>query len=118
METRLRMLLVLAGLPEPVVNLRIRDSNGDVVLRFDLAYPELKIAVEYDGRQHRADLDQWDRDQDRQDWFDDGGWRHITVISRGIYRTPDRTVARVARALASRGVPVQPTDEWRAYFTS
>ncbi len=33
METRLRMLIVLAGLPEPEVNYKIRDENGDVIVR-------------------------------------------------------------------------------------
>ena len=33
METRLRMLLVLAGLPEPRVNLTIRDVDGEPVRR-------------------------------------------------------------------------------------
>ena len=39
METRLRMLLVLAGLPEPRVNYLLRDEHGIVVRRFDLYYP-------------------------------------------------------------------------------
>jgi len=43
METRLRMLLVvLAGLPEPVVDFRVRDSAGTVIRRFDLSYPAWK----------------------------------------------------------------------------
>ena len=116
METRLRMLLVLAGLPEPVVNHTIRDRQGRVLMRFDLSYPELRIVIEYDGRQHRADLDQWDRDEQRKDWFDDSGWRHVPVFSRGIYSRPDATVERVVRALASRGVRVRATDDWRPHF--
>ena len=116
METRLRMLLVLAGLPEPVVNHVIRDGQGRVLMRFDLSYPDLRIVIEYDGRQHRADLDQWDRDEQRKDWFDDAGWRHVPVFSRGIYVRPDQTLARVVRALASRGVLVTPGDDWRPHF--
>lgn len=116
MESRLRMLLVLAGLPEPVVNHVIRDERGRVRMRFDLSYPELRIVIEYDGRHHRADLDQWDRDEQRKDWFDDTGWRHVPVFSRGIYVRPDQTLDRVARALASRGVQVSVGDGWRAHF--
>jgi hypothetical protein len=41
METRLRLLIVLAGLPEPEVNVIVRDENGDWELRFDLCYPQL-----------------------------------------------------------------------------
>ncbi len=39
METRLRLLLVLAGLPEPKVNHLIRDEWGAVLRRLDLATP-------------------------------------------------------------------------------
>jgi len=118
METRLRMLLVLAGLPEPVVNHIVLDAAGRVLYRFDLSYPELRILVEYDGRQHRADLDQWDHDTDRKDWLDAQGWLHVPVFSRGIYRDPAKTVARVEAALRSRGgsVPRQLSEEWRAHF--
>ena len=46
MESRLRMLLVLAGLPEPVVNHALRDeTTGRVRYRLDLSYPQWRIAV-------------------------------------------------------------------------
>ena len=118
METRLRMLLVLAGLPEPQVDHRIHDSDGRVLYRFDLSYPDLRIVVEYDGRQHRADLGQWDHDTDRQDWFDAEGWLHVPVFSRGIYRDPAKTLRRVEAALRSRGavLPRSLSDDWRPHF--
>lgn len=56
-ETRLRLLIVLAGLPVPEVQYRLRDERGRVVARFDLAYPELRLAIEYDGGAHVDDLD-------------------------------------------------------------
>jgi very-short-patch-repair endonuclease len=118
MESRLRMLLVLAGLPEPEVDLRFLRRDGSVMLRLDLAYRVHRIGVEYDGRQHRDDLDQWDRDLDRGDWFDREGWKLVKVVARGIYRRPDQTIERVRRALAERGadLPRALSDEWRAYF--
>jgi len=117
METRLRMLLVLAGIPEPVVNFKVYYADGRVRYRFDLSYPDLKIVVEYDGRQHRADLDQWDHDVERGEWFDEDGWRHVPVFSWGIYRRPDRTIERVRNALVSRGYRTGPlSDCWRPHF--
>lgn len=118
METRLRLLLVLAGLPEPVVNHVVRWDDGRIRYRFDLSYPDLRVVVEYDGRHHRADLDQWDRDVERAEWLDDDGWRIVSVHSRGIYRRPDQTLARVQKALASRGcqgLPKRLAEEWRSY---
>jgi hypothetical protein len=67
METRLRMLIVLAGLPEPEVNLKLRDRDGNVVVRLDLAYPHLRLAIEYEGRQHVEIIENWERDIDRGD---------------------------------------------------
>lgn len=52
METRLRVALVRAGLPRPVAQYIVRDVAGTFVARLDLAYPELKIAIEYDGAWH------------------------------------------------------------------
>ena len=119
METRLRMLIVLAGLPEPKVNHKILHEDGRVRHRFDLSYPELKLIVEYDGRQHRDDLDQWDRDTERKDWFDHNGWMHVAVFSRGIHRRPDETLERVRVALKARGcttLSLVLADDWCPFF--
>jgi len=117
-ETRLRMLIVLAGLPEPVVAFEVLDVSGRLLYQFDLSYPDLKIAVEYDGRQHRADLDQWDHDTDRREWLDAQGWMLVPVFSRGVYRDPDKTVRRVEAALHARGatLPRRLSDGWRPHY--
>jgi hypothetical protein len=51
-ETRLRLTLVAAGLPFPHVQYEIRDEYGFVLARADLAYPEAKPAIAYDGAPH------------------------------------------------------------------
>jgi very-short-patch-repair endonuclease len=119
METRLRMLIVLAGLPEPKVNHVLRDDFGNVRRRFDLCYPELRLIVEYDGRHHIEREASWESDLDRREELDEGEWRILVVTAKGIYRHPARTLARVHRALRSRGgrtVPSRLKDDWRAHF--
>lgn len=117
MESRLRMLLVLAGLPEPVVNHTLRDEFGQVIRRFDLSYPALRLIVEYDGRQHAKDTRQWRHDLERREEFDNDGWKLVVVTSEGIYEQPERTVERVAVALRERGVRVRTrSDQWRPHF--
>lgn len=101
METRTRLVLVLAGLPEPMLQHEVGDQHHR--FRLDLAYPELKIAIEYDGRQHAEDPHQWQHDLRRREWLDAHGWRVVVVTSKDIYATPWATVRRVADALASRG---------------
>ena len=117
-ETRLRLLLRLAGLPEPVVAFEVRDEFGSVVLRLDLAYPSVRLAVEYDGRQHLESGAQWERDVERRDDLASAGWRLLTVTSRGLFREPASTVERVHRALREQGWPgLRPVnDAWRPHF--
>lgn len=119
METRLRMLIVLAGLPEPIVNHKIHDARGRVLMRLDLSYPALRLIVEYDGRQHLDDPAQVKRDRERREYFDDQEWRILVVTSEGIYREPENTLLRVRRQLVARGcsgVPRQLNEAWRAHF--
>jgi hypothetical protein len=67
---------VLAGLPEPRVNLIIRGRDGGWLRRYDLAYEHFRLIIEYDGRQHAEDTQQWltdifrreELDQMRCDW--------------------------------------------------
>ncbi|MDT7775546.1 MAG: hypothetical protein QOC67_4470, partial [Pseudonocardiales bacterium] len=54
MESRLRLVLVLGGLPRPAVQYRVPDRRAHVVASVDLAYPEQLIAIEYEGADHFA----------------------------------------------------------------
>lgn len=118
METRLRMLIVLAGLPEPKVNVKVNYPSGRPRFRLDLSYPDLKIDVEYDGRQHRDDNDQWDHDVLREEWLVNDGWKLVKVTHRGIYREPAATIERVRSAIRARGgrLPNRLSDDWKPFF--
>lgn len=119
MESRLRMLLVLAGVPEPVINHEIRDEGGEVVHRYDLAWPGVKVVIEYDGRHHVERVAQWEADLVRREEIDQDQWRTLVLVARDVYATPGRTVARVFAVLRSRrlpGLPARPRDAWRAHF--
>jgi very-short-patch-repair endonuclease len=119
METRLRMLLVLAGLPEPQVNFRVRDAHGDVIRRFDLCYPASRLIVEYDGRQHAEDPDQYESDIYRREQLDTWRWRIVVVTAKGIFHRPEETLLRMRTALreqGARGLPSRFDDAWRAHF--
>lgn len=117
METRLRMLIVLAGLPEPEVNLEVELPDGR--RRYDLCWPQARLIVEYDGRHHVEREAQWESDLGRREAIEDDGWRLVIVTAPGIYRTPDETVAKLQRLLIERGqpgVPRQLSDRWRPHF--
>jgi very-short-patch-repair endonuclease len=101
-ETKTRLVLVRAGLPEPEVNWVLRTPSGRFVARLDLAYPQFRVCVEYDGRQHALG-DQFERDADRWAEIEAEGWVLIRVLAHHLREQQPEIVRRVARALRSRG---------------
>jgi hypothetical protein len=118
METRVRLLIVLAGLPEPTVNVIVRGDDGSWRMRFDLCYLTQRLIVEYDGRRHAESPEQWERDLYRREELDRMDYRLLVVTSRGIYNEPQRTLERVHDALRERGVrvPTRFKNDWRRHF--
>jgi very-short-patch-repair endonuclease len=87
--------------------------------RFDLSYPELKLIIEYDGRQHAEDDRQWDRDIERREELDVDEWRLIVIQAKGIYAEPGRTLDRIVeamRARGARGLPRRLNRDWERHF--
>ena len=82
---RLRMLD--AGFPRPEPQYEVMDEFGNARF-FDLAYPELLIAVEYDGREfHTAGADR-SHDDSRRKYFERRyGWRFLIAGSNDIFGT-------------------------------
>jgi hypothetical protein len=98
-ETRLRLLLIRGGLPAPVAQYRVFDGQG-FVARVDFAYPELRIAIEYDGLWHgerQAFLD----DRRRLNRLVAAGWIVVHVTLDDL-RQPARLVARILALRAER----------------
>jgi len=119
METRLRMLVVLAGLPEPVVNHKILWPDGTIRFRFDLSFPDAGLVIEYDGWQHVDSQNQWVSDIARREWMDGNDWRIVVVIAKDLHRTPAATLHRITAAMRETGMRVPPLrEEWRRHFPS
>ncbi len=116
-ETRLRLALVLAGLPTPRcnINLGVQDFAVGWV---DLMYEEFKVILEYDGDYHRLDREQWNLDLDRNDAFADGGYLTMRVTAARM-RRPRNVVRRVYAKLVERGYSGPPPvfgPEWCKLF--
>lgn len=81
-ESRLRARLVLAGLPRPQTQFSVFDRSGRFVARVDLAWPEHKVAVEYDGLWHAGSSEQIHADRKRLNALVGLGWRvlHVTHV--------------------------------------
>ena len=78
-ESILRVIIVLAGLPEPRVNIDVTDRRGEFVARTDLAIAEFKLVIEYMGDYHRTSAGQWRDDMTRRSRLEAQGWRVMEV---------------------------------------
>jgi very-short-patch-repair endonuclease len=99
MESRLRMLLVDAGLPPPQVQYPVQDPARRRAVWLDLAYPEYLVGIEYEGADH-TDPDRVLRDVGRYTRLVDAGWRIYRYTKFEIYRERDRIVTEITRVLA------------------
>ena len=80
-ETRSRIVLLRYGLPCPEVNYAIRLKGYSHVFFADMAYPDLKIIIEYDGRHHAS---RWLADSKRREALEDEGWLYIQVTAENL----------------------------------
>lgn len=118
MESRLRMLIILAGLPEPVVNFEVVDVDGQVRYRIDLSFPDHRLGIEFDGRHHIERVGQWEGDLLRREDLEAQDWKFVVVVGSQVYGDPGGVLSRIEAAMRSRGirVPASLSPEWRRHF--
>jgi hypothetical protein len=100
-ETRLRLALEYAGLPEPELNVPTTLGAG-VVRQPDLSYPEQQVAVEYEGEGH-SEASQIIRDIAREEDFARAGWAVVRISKRHMENEARAAVAKVRSVLLNRG---------------
>jgi hypothetical protein len=94
-ESRMRVLLVLDGL-NPVPQYWIEDADGERIARADLAFPEHKVAVEYDGDWRDGESWALNRDRNRLNRVHAQDWTVIFVTAPLL--RDDRKMIRTIRA--------------------
>lgn len=97
MESRLRMLLVLGGLPRPAAQVSVHDRWGRFIGRPDLYYETQRLGIEYDGGVHRDSLAE---DNRRQNRLLDVGVRLLRFTAGDVLHRPESIVPQV-RAILS-----------------
>jgi very-short-patch-repair endonuclease len=97
METRLRMLLVMARLPRRRAQVPLHDQQGRFMGRPDLYYPEHKLGLEYDGATHRDTLVE---DNRRQNRLLNAGVRLLRFTAADIYQAPESVIEQVRRKIS------------------
>ena len=99
-ETWLRLLLVRAGFPAVQTQIAVRNEWGWAEAYLDMGWEDIKVAIEYDGDQHRSDRRQYVKDIDRLEMLEQRyGWIVVRVIAE---HHPDDVIRRVREARARR----------------
>jgi hypothetical protein len=102
METRVRLMIRFAHLPDPTPNVVLHDEHGLFLARGDLVYARWMVLVEYDGWHHERNARQRQRDIGRRERLERAGWTVIVVTSHDL-AAPRAIVNRVHQALMRRG---------------
>ena len=90
----------------------IRLATGQL-LRVDLVWAEAKVAVEYDGDQHRTDRRQWREDRERDAALRAEGWEVIRVTA-DVFRPGhwELFVRQLRGLVAARTPPGRVPPSW------
>lgn len=101
MESRLLQALRAHGLPEPVVQYEIWQGTA-FVGRVDAAYPDAKIAIEYDSDEFHTGRTATRRDRARRHRLITAGWLPVDVGPVDLRQGGTSACAAIAQALRER----------------
>jgi very-short-patch-repair endonuclease len=99
-EARVLRIARDAGLPDPRVNYRVQVGGKRRYL--DLAWPEAKVAVEFDGFVPHSTRRVFDDDRARQNDLVADGWTVFRVTKTMLEADPTATFGPIARAVAAK----------------
>lgn len=98
MESEARLVMLDGGLPVPELQYRVVDGNGEL-RRLDFAWPERRVAAEYDGEFWHDDPAAIRRDRRRQVALQEVGWTVERIVLEDVRRFPVELVARLGAHL-------------------
>lgn len=103
MESEARLVMLDHGLPRPELQYQLHGRHGES-WRVDFAWPDVRVAVEYDSVEWHAGRVEMIRDRARFAGVQDLGWIVIPIVVDDVRRNPARMCARIAGHL--RRAPV------------
>ena len=106
MESRVRQRILDAGLPTPQIQVVVTLPDG--IRRIDLAYPERRIGIEYDGQDFHSGDGSLGRDRERHNSLITAGWTMIYLTAADVYLNPDRSLSLLSTLLWARPVGHSP----------
>lgn len=101
LETEYRLAAASDGLPEPELDVEMRDAHGVLLGVCDAVYRAHRVIVEVEGRHHNTSDRQWNRDLDKYAALAAEGWEVVRLTSRHL-RGSVPTGIRIVRAALRR----------------
>jgi hypothetical protein len=101
MESEARLVMIDGGLPMPVLQYEIIDANGRA-WRLDFAWPEYRVAAEYDGVDWHSGPEAFFRDRRRAAALQELGWVPIAIVAEDVRYRPWELVRRIETQLERR----------------
>ena len=101
-ESQLRVVMVLGGLPHPLINHSIVYTEDGTVVRPDFEFTEWKTLIEYQGDYHRLTKAQWRKDMTRRSRLEAAGWTVIEINADDL-KNPAELIARITATLVRHG---------------
>lgn len=99
-ESKLRLILIRGGLPEPEINHAMVDTETGKEVRPDFRFRKYRLILEYQGDYHRTKA-QWRKDMTRRSRLEAQGW-YVMELNAGDLRDPGELVARIRAVLERR----------------
>ena len=94
MESEARLVMLDGGLPEPCLQHEIVDRDGRL-WRLDFAWPDCKVAVEYDGFDFHSSPEALRKDRQKRAALEEIDWRVLSIVSDDVRRRGDAMVRRI-----------------------
>ncbi len=99
MESEARLAMLDGGLPPPVLQFDIVDRNWRT-WRVDFAWPDQKLAVEYDGFDWHSGPDDLRRDRQKRAALNEIDWRVLSFVADDVRRRQPDMIRRIDLELA------------------
>jgi hypothetical protein len=98
MESEARLVTIDGGLPPPVLQHEIVDAQGRT-WQLDFAWPDLRVAAEYDGVDWHSGPQAFFRDRRRAAALQDLGWVVVPIVAEDVRYRPAELVRRLEARL-------------------
>ena len=98
MESEVRLVMHDGGLPAPELQYEIVDLSGRR-WRLDFAWPDLCVAVEYDGFDWHSDRERFQRDRQKRAALNEMEWSLLSVVSDDVRVRSRDMLRRIETAL-------------------